>query len=83
MKLVLDGLPQMLVMSCVVATMMLVPILAAAGLAAYFGFGIAFADLVTFGESLNGFEGVVAWWLIVLVPAIAYSATVMPWYGRE
>jgi hypothetical protein len=83
MKLVLGNLPQLLVMSCIVATLFLFPVLGIAGLVGYYGFELPFNDLVTFKESVNDFEGVVAWWLIVLVPAIAYSSTVMPWHGRK
>jgi hypothetical protein len=83
MKLVLGNLPQLLVMSCIVATLFVFPVLGIAGLVAYFAFQLPFLDLVTFKEALNGFEGVVAWWLILLPAAVAYSSLVMPWHGRK
>ncbi len=83
MKLVLGNLPQLIVMSCIVATLFVFPVLGIGGLVAYYAFDLPFVDLVTFKDSVNGFEGVVAWWLIVLVPAIVYSSTVMPWHGRS
>lgn len=39
--------------------------------------------LVTFGGALNVFVGAAAWWFIGFLPALVYSAYVMPWEGRE
>jgi hypothetical protein len=33
---------------------------------------------VTFGDRIHALPGVVLWWLIVFLPALAYSAVLLP-----
>lgn len=65
-------------MAAIVATMLCVPagVLLAALLML---FGISFRVLVTFGGALHPVQGLIAWWAICFIPAVAYSAYVLPW----
>lgn len=38
--------------------------------------------LVTFGDRIHAAAGLVLWWLILCVPALAYSAAFMPSWGK-
>ena len=83
MRRVLGSLPQMFVMATVVASLFLIPVAGVLALACFFFFGISIRGFVTFGESLPAPEGLVAWWLLMLVPALVYSAYVMPWSAKD
>lgn len=73
----------MFVMATVVATLFLLPVGGLLALACYLSFGVSLEAFVTFGESLPAFEGLVAWWLLMLLPALAYSAYMMPWTPED
>jgi hypothetical protein len=73
----------MLVMASVVTTALFVPVVGILALLAIGSFGVSLRAFVTFGEMLNAVEGLGAWWAILFVPALAYSACVMPWEGRN
>jgi hypothetical protein len=83
MRRILGSLPQLLVMASVVTTALFVPVMAVLVLLAIGLFGVSPRGLVTFGEALNAVEGVAAWWAILFVPALAYSACMMPWQGKH
>lgn len=83
MRVVLGRLPQMFVMAAIVTTALLVPVAGALALAAYLLAGVSLAGFVTFAGALGLFEGVLAWWALLLVPVLVYSAYVMPWEARE
>lgn len=69
-------------MAAIVATMLCVP--AGALIAALLMlFGVSLPLLVTFGGALHPVLGLIAWWVLFLVPALAYSAWVLPWVPRE
>lgn len=38
--------------------------------------------LVTFGDRIHAAAGLVAWWLILCLPALAYAAVFMPSWGK-
>ena len=38
--------------------------------------------LLTFGDRIHAAAGLVLWWLILYVPALAYSAVFMPSWGK-
>ena len=42
-----------------------------------------FRIVVTFGDRIHAAAGLVLWWLIVFVPALAYSAVFMPSWGKS
>jgi hypothetical protein len=83
MRFVLHSLPQMFVMAAVVDTALLVPAAGLLALLAFLLFGVSPRGFLTFGESLNAFEGLVAWWTLMLVPSLVYSAYMMPWGAKE
>jgi hypothetical protein len=41
--------------------------------------GTSLHAFVTFGGTLNAFQGVLAWWALGFVPALAYAAYMLPW----
>ena len=81
MRLVLSSLPRMMIMAAVVNTALCVPVGALLALLA-FAFGVPLKSFVTFGDLLSAPEGLIAWWAILLVPSLVYSAYMMPWHPR-
>lgn len=73
---------QAVVMAVVVTTIMYVPagVLLALVLTP---FGVSLYSLATFGSRLELFAGLVGWWLILLVPALVYTAFMYPWGGKH
>ena len=69
----------MLVMASVVTTALYAPVLAVLAFLSIALFGLSLHAFVTFGEALGAVEGLVAWWVVLFVPALAYSAFMMPW----
>lgn len=60
-------------MAAIVTTLMCLPV---AALLALFSFGvldISFHAFLTFGGALSAFQGVLAWWTLGFLPALAYS----------
>ena len=82
MRVVLAALPQMFVMAAIVTSALLVPVAGLLALMAFLLFGVPLSGFVTFGGALGLFQGVLAWWGMLLVPVLVYSAYVMPW-SRE
>jgi len=39
-------------------------------------------SLVTFGDRIHAAAGLVLWWLILCLPALAYTAAFMPTWGK-
>jgi len=75
----LGPLSQVMVMAAIVTTLLLLPV---GGLVAWLcsAFaGISLGAFVTFGDRLNPFEGLVAWWFLGFVPAFAYAASLVSW----
>lgn len=83
MRLVLSLLPQMIVMAAIVASALYVPIAGLLALLAFVVFGVSLRDFVTFGGALGVFDGLVLWWVLMLLPALVYGACVMPWAPKE
>ena len=83
MRPILRSLPQMLVMAAIVTTALFLPIMAVLELLSFALFGVSIRSFMTFGEAITAYEGLVAWWAIVFVPALAYSACVMPWRAKQ
>lgn len=67
---------QIAIMAAIVATLLWLPLVALLSLAAHLAFGISWHELLTFGEVIAAPEGLVAWWVIALVPAGVYAAIV-------
>ena len=38
---------------------------------------------LTFGDRIHAAAGLVLWWLIIFLPALAYSAVFMPSWGKK
>jgi hypothetical protein len=69
-------------LTAIITTLLYVP--AAALLAGVcFLVGVSFTALVTFGGALHAVIGLLAWWVLGLLPALAYVAYVLPWNRRE
>lgn len=83
MRVVLSLLPQMIVMASIVATALFVPVTGLLALLGFLLFGISLFDFVTFGGALGPVEGLIAWWVLMLVPALVYAAYVMPWEAKH
>jgi hypothetical protein len=67
----------MAVMAAIVATLLYPPV--AIVLALLLGLsGVPFAALVTFGGAVGTPAGMLAWWLVAFVLALAYAAFVFP-----
>jgi hypothetical protein len=73
----------MFVMAGVVTTALYVPVLGVLALLASALFGVSLRGFVTFGEALGVVEGVLAWWAVLFVPGLAYSAVMMPWRAKK
>lgn len=78
MRQKLQTLSQVATMSAIVATIMFVPFALIVVLGGKL-FGISLASVVTFGSAMNAFIGLVVWWLIAFLGAIAYAACVFQW----
>jgi hypothetical protein len=73
---------QTLVMAAIVTSALYVPagvLIALAFVAA----GVPLESVLRFGGLLPLLGGLAAWWGILFVPALVYSAFVMPWHGVE
>ena len=73
----------MFVMAGVVTTALYVPIVGLLALLAIGLFGVSLHSFITFGEALGAVEGVLVWWAVLFVPALAYSALMMPWRAKK
>ena len=67
---------QVLVMSVIVATILVVPLGALVALGCLI-VGVSPLTVLTFGGALHAAEGVIAWWMIAVLPAAVYAYTVM------
>ena len=82
MRPVLRSVGQMLVMAAIVTSALLFPV---GGLLAllFMALGISLQGFLTFGGALTLLEGLLAWWGLLLVPTLIYSAYVMPWHASD
>jgi hypothetical protein len=61
------------VMACIVATLALLPVGGLLALVSLLAFDISLHAFVTFGDRLSAPVGLVAWWVLVLIPASVYA----------
>ena len=73
----------MFVMASVVTTALYVPVAGVLALLANALFDVSLHSFVTFGDALGAFEGLLVWWVVLFVPALAYSAVMMPWRAKK
>lgn len=83
MRLVLSSIAQMALMAAIVTTALYLPAGTILVLLASALFGVSLLGFVTFGGFLTLLEGVLAWWAIFFVPALAYAAYAMPWNAED
>ena len=60
-------------MACIVATLGLLPVGGLLALVAFLVFDVSLQGFVTFGGAMNAPLGVVAWWMLVLIPSSVYA----------
>jgi hypothetical protein len=65
---------QVFVMAAIVATLLLAPAAGIAWLVSSLA-GFPFSALLTFGERMAAVTGLLAWWAILFVLAVAYAAS--------
>ena len=61
-------------MAAVVATLAYIPIGALIAILAFAAFDIPLHSLLTFGGQMHAAAGLAAWWAILYLPALLYSA---------
>jgi hypothetical protein len=76
-----SSIGRLFVMAAVVATICFPVGALIAGLASVL-LDIPIRVVVTFGDRIHAAAGLVLWWLIVCLPALAYSAVFMPSWGK-
>jgi hypothetical protein len=65
---------QTAVMAAIVTSLMYLPVGGLLALAAYALLGVSFQAFVTFADLFNLFVGLLMWWILGFVPALAYAA---------
>lgn len=73
-------LSQILVMAAIVTTLLCLPVGLLLAFFCYAVLDIPFSTFLTFAGTFNRFIGLVAWWTLFFLPALAYAAYVLPWY---
>jgi hypothetical protein len=79
MRRLSDSFSKMVLMAAIVATLLFLPV---GALLAFLCFGLLGTSLhafVTFGGTLSALHGLLAWWILDFVPALAYAAYALPW----
>jgi hypothetical protein len=64
----------LVLMAAIVATLAYIPIGAFVAIVAFGAFDVPLHSLLTFGGQIHAAAGLVAWWVIVYLPALLYSA---------
>lgn len=77
-----SSIARLCVMAAVVATIAFPVGALIAGLASVL-LDFPMLTLVTFGDRIHAAAGLASWWLILCVPALAYSAVFMPSWGKS
>ena len=83
MRSVWTSISQQMVMAAIVATLLWLPV---GALLAWLSFGILDISphaFVTFGDALNRFQGLLAWWAFGFLAALAYVAFLLPWDRKQ
>ena len=76
-----SSIGRLFVIAAIVATICFPVAALIAGLASVL-VDIPIRVLVTFGDRIHAAAGLVLWWLILCLPALAYSAVFMPSWGK-
>lgn len=83
MRRVSDCISQIAVMAAIVATLLCAPVGALLALLSFAVLGTSLHAFVTFGGTLNAFQGVLAWWALGFVAALGYAAYMLPWEQEQ
>jgi hypothetical protein len=83
MRRLSQSLGKMVVMAAIVATLLLCPVGILLAVLSFGLLGTSLHAFVTFGGTLTAFQGVLAWWIVHFVPALAYAAYALPWHQSE
>ena len=83
MQRALNSITHTLVMAAIVTTLLCLPVGALIAAFGYAVLDIPFQTFLTFAGTFNRFVGLLAWWTLLFVPALAYAACVLPWHAYE
>jgi hypothetical protein len=83
MRSVWTSISQQMVMAAIVATLLWLPVGALLAWLCFGVLGISVHAFVTFGDALNRFQGVLAWWALGFLAALAYAGFLLPWDRKE
>lgn len=64
----------LVLMAAIVATLAYIPVGALVAIVAFGAFDISLHSLLTFGGQIHAVAGLAAWWAILYLPALLYSA---------
>jgi hypothetical protein len=67
-------------MAGIVTTLLWLPVGALLAVFCYAVLDIPFQSFLTFGGTFNRFMGLLVWWMLIFLPALAYAAYAMPWH---
>ena len=70
-------------MAGIVTTLLWLPVGALLAVFCYAALDIPFQAFLTFGGTFNRFVGLLAWWMLIFLPALAYAAYAMPWHEER
>jgi hypothetical protein len=71
------------VMAAIVTTLLCLPVGALLAWLCYAVLGTPFQDFLTFAHTFNRFQGLLAWWVVLFLPALAYATCVLPWSAED
>jgi hypothetical protein len=78
-----SSISQVLLMAAITTTLLWLPVGALLGLVCFALLGISFHAFLTFADTVNGFQGLLVWWVLGFLPALAYAAYFRPWDARD
>jgi hypothetical protein len=81
--LIKSSISQVMLMAAITTTLLCLPVGALLALLCFALLGISFHAFLTFADTVNGFEGLLVWWTIGFLPALAYAACFRPWAARD
>lgn len=68
-------------MAAIVTTLACVPLIGVLAIVGMAAPATSFHGLITFAGAVNAFQGVLLWWALVFVPALAYAAIALDWHS--
>jgi hypothetical protein len=79
----LDYISRITVMAAIVTTLLYLPVGVLLAWLCYGVLGTPFQAFLTFADTFNRFQGLVAWWMVLFLPALAYATCVLPWSAED